>query len=181
MRNQTHLALATTLAAVVTLGCWGVSDPSPDDAVDDTWGTPYDAMRVWQVPLVVDVTYDTLRNPLGGRYVQATVQGTNLGETRISGATSGCWSEFRAYRGPERTGEPVWTEPANPDCNLYQFVVDLSPGESITWKPRPLWLNVDDLVTEHGAGTYYFLMRIIFATPEVRTGPLLAGEVYLGP
>jgi hypothetical protein len=177
--NRGYATIATALALSVALGCWGVSEPTFDDA----WGTSQDVVPVWPGSLALDVAYDTLRNPTGTKYLQATVRATNVGHIGISAVTSRwCWGEWRAFVNPDRTGEPVWSSPDWVDygCDNMAWTADLPPGGTASWDPGAV-LNIDELVREHGAGTYYFLLRIVFSRPNVRTGPLPAGEVYLGP
>lgn len=40
-------------------------------------------------------------------------------------------------------------------------------------------LVIDDFVSEHGAGTYYFTAELVLSEPNVRSGELPVGEIIL--
>jgi len=181
---------ALTGVAAVLGACGVVGDPGEWRAADLHLSAQLDTVPAQDTLnesgerdiLTVKYEYTERRNEV---YVTLTL--TNQSGRVLSGSThgQGCYWMFRIFTDPDRTEDPIWSDEwEHPICTFgSELLLDLQPGESITFHQRTLHLNT--MIGNGGPGAYYLSARLEGTPPGGKHGWLTewlpAGQVLVVP
>lgn len=180
MRNTWFVA-KWLLVVMAAGGCAGLTGPT-DQADENEWGTPADALPVWRGSLAFEGAYRFNENG----FLQVAVTVHNVGDTPLVGqifANLICVLEMRAYSSSDRQGAPLWQDDGNGFCRALGSPLAIQPGES-----QQLVAGRERGVVHRSTlppGTTYFTARMIFwderTERRTRTGEIPVGEVHVEP
>jgi len=104
-----------------------------------------------------------------------TVKVANVGrKPAVVEQSSGCPVFLRAYRTPDRTGSPAWDQAQQVYCTMAIQVIQLGPGESLTFTTRA---NAAEILGDSLPNGRYYLS--VYVNKTGAAIELQAGEADL--
>jgi len=156
-----RVRLSATLAALALAG------PACGDV------TPWSGSII----LVVDYELGLTQN---GRVLNASLTAVNIGDRPLVGIADGCGWEFSAYRDPQGTGSPAWSQDFDHWCTAgMEIEVDIPPRGSQAFGTTVI--PYADILQMSGQGTYYFAARLQGGPDGWWTDRLPAGSYEILP
>lgn len=133
----------------------------------------------WSGSIILVVDYE-LGLTQRGRVLYASLTAVNFGDLPLVGTADGCGWEFSAYRDPQRTGSPAWSEDFDHRCTAgLDLGIDIPPRGSQAFGTTVI--PYSDILQTSGPGTYYFAARLQGGPDGWWTDRLPAGSYEILP